>query len=105
LKWGGELDESLKQVESEGKPALLFFTTDWHSADKKMGWEMFSNANVRASLEQCVLVRVHPEPNEKNRALAERLQVERASALVILNAQSEVVLLCEGARQADQFAQ
>jgi hypothetical protein len=104
IKWGGNLEEALKAAETDAKPALLFFTTDWHPSGKKMESEVFADANVAASLRECALVRVNLEANERSRALAERLRVERIPALVMLNSKSEVVFLREGWLDADKCA-
>ncbi len=71
-----DLDRELAAASAAGKPAMLDFSAEWCVSCKEMEKYTFSDADVKASLADVILLRADvTENNERDQALFERFGI------------------------------
>jgi transglutaminase-like putative cysteine protease/thioredoxin-related protein len=91
LPWSNDYGEALRRAETEKKPVLIVFATDWCGWSKKMERETFADSAVQKELRPFVLIRLNPEASEKNQRVFESFGVEGYPTVMIANFRGEEI--------------
>ena len=102
INWRNDIRSAAREAQSNRKPLLLEFSTDWCGYCKKMDRETFSDVNVARHVESCfVPVKID---GESHRELADRLAVRSFPTTVILSPEEHtIVARIKGFRTPKQF--
>ena len=91
LQWLKEYPEALRRSETDNKPLLIDFTTDWCGWSKKMDREAFADSAVQNELRSYTLIRINPEASDQNQKIADSFGVDGYPTLVVANFRGEQI--------------
>ncbi len=105
ITWRTDLDAAFTEAKAANKPLLLNFTADWCPPCKAMKRMVFSQAEVKESVEtRFIPLRVDmTDRNEATKKLSERFQIDPIPTYLIMTADGEERARTIGGMSAADF--
>jgi thiol:disulfide interchange protein len=91
IPWRGDFDETLAEAKEKGKPVLLVFGATWCPPCKTMKRNVWPDEEVTKAVEQGYVPIYVDVDEEKHSQLSSRYRVLGIPAVLVLNAEGEVL--------------
>lgn len=104
IQWYDDFSEALKVSQSENKPIMIYFYTEWCTICKVLDRKIYADKNIVKKLDNFISVKLNPEDNKTNEEITKEYNVDGFPTIVFINNNEFILKRVVGYLEPDNFS-